>query len=301
MSTFPLNTINKLAKFNLIPDKNRGIINRVMLFTNARDEKNIKEWAAHHLLIGFDYVYIFDHKSKIPIQREFSNFDKRVYVERCELPNKVKIPLMNRAANIAKKFKVDWMIYLDADEFIILNFYENVKQLLNVFKYADQLAVNWVPFGSNNHIQTPDGLILENYTRCDDKLNKHVKSFVRPSQIKSVSSPHFYNIMNPARDITITNRIKQPNSPFNESNIFFNKAHAYVAHYAMQSEETYKKRKVDLPTDDTGAFRGQFNAVDFHKAHNSTENLNPKNKYADRVRRFLQHYEPTKISETSEL
>ena len=36
---------------------------KVALFTNARDEKHIKEWAAHHLLIGFEYIFIFDHKS----------------------------------------------------------------------------------------------------------------------------------------------------------------------------------------------------------------------------------------------
>jgi len=293
MLKFSLSTVNNLAKFNLIPDEKRGIINKVMLFTNARDEKNIKEWAAHHLLIGFDYVYIFDHKSKIPIQSEFTNFDNRVYVERCEIPNKVKLILMSRAANIAKKFNVDWMIYLDADEFLILNCCQNVKQLLNAFKFSDQLAINWLPFGSNNHIKEPDGLILENYTRSDDRLNKHIKSFVRPSQIRSVSSPHFYNIMNPNRDITITNKIKKVNSPFNECNVLFSQALAYIAHYAMQSEETYIKRKIDLPTDHTGEYRGEFNSALFHQSHNSTENLIPKNKYANKVKMFLEHYDQT--------
>ena len=56
-------------------------VKKVMLFTNARDEKHIKEWAAHHLLIGFDYVYIFDHKSAIPLTSEFAGFDARVVVE----------------------------------------------------------------------------------------------------------------------------------------------------------------------------------------------------------------------------
>ena len=32
-----------------------------VLFTNARDESNLKEWCAHHLLLGFDCIYIFDH------------------------------------------------------------------------------------------------------------------------------------------------------------------------------------------------------------------------------------------------
>ena len=98
-----LKTIKNLAKFNEISyEQRKKINNKVMLFTNARDEKNIKEWAAHHLLLGFDLIYIFDHKSKIPLKTVFSNFDQRVQVERCEMPNKIKLNLMNRASKIAK-------------------------------------------------------------------------------------------------------------------------------------------------------------------------------------------------------
>ena len=31
---------------------------KVILFTNARDELKLKEWVAHHLLLGFDFIYI---------------------------------------------------------------------------------------------------------------------------------------------------------------------------------------------------------------------------------------------------
>jgi hypothetical protein len=51
----------------LISSLKRKIVGKTMLFTNARDEKNMKEWVAHHLLLGFDLIYIFDHKSKIPL------------------------------------------------------------------------------------------------------------------------------------------------------------------------------------------------------------------------------------------
>jgi hypothetical protein len=98
--------------------------------------------------------------------------------------------------------------------------------------------------------------------------------------------------MNPARDITITNRLKNPGSALNECNVHFNNALAYIAHYAIQSEETYRKRKIELPTDHTGVYRGQPNSAEIHQSHNSTENLIPKIKYANRVRRFLQHYDP---------
>ena len=120
--------------------------NSIILFTNARDEKNIREWAAHHLLLGFDLVYIFDHKSELPLIDEFENFDTRVTVERFEWESPVKIPLINRAIAIAKQLNAAWMLYLDADEFLILNEFIDVPSLLNAYPYADSLGINWLFF-----------------------------------------------------------------------------------------------------------------------------------------------------------
>ena len=167
-------------------------IRNVFLFTNARDEKNMKEWAAHHLLLGFDMIYIFDHKSKFPLKQDFDQFDKRVIVERCELENPVKMRLMKRAARISHKYGADWMIYLDADEFLILPMFENVKRMLFYHRRADSLAINWLMFGTNGHKADPSGLIIENYTKSDLFLNNHVKTFVRPSQITDAINPHYY-------------------------------------------------------------------------------------------------------------
>ena len=289
MSQFSLTTVNNLGKFHQIPVANRKVIDKVILFTNARDEKNIKEWAAHHLLLGFDLIYIFDHKSKIPLKSHFAGFDNRVFVERCEMQTPIKLPLMMRAAKAAKLLGADWMIYLDADEFIILNYFKTIKAMLYEFYFADQLGINWLCFGTNHHIKEPEGLILENYTRSDATLDQHLKSFVRPSQIVSATNPHFYNIRNAARNVTINKRF-QPPWPFNHCNLEYNKVFAYIAHYIFQSEETYTRRKVNLPTDDVGVFRGKD--PELHQKHNSIENLLPKERYAPRVQKLLAQYDP---------
>ncbi len=262
-------------------------VKKVMLFTNARDEKHIKEWAAHHLLIGFDHVYIFDHKSTIPLTREFTGFDARVVVERCELDVPPKFPLMKRAAEIAANMRADWFIYLDADEFIILNNFKGVKAMLNRYHFADSLALNWLMFGTNNHITEHEGLILENYTRSDEKLNQHVKTFVRPSQVCVAGpvSPHSYYVVNPSRMFAITGE-PMTNSGFNLTRIPFWRSPAFIAHYIYQSEETYKQRKISLPSDDTGTFRAID--ADIHSKHNERSNFIPR-KYAEGVRRFILH------------
>jgi len=273
----------KNLKVNLV--KRNNPVKNVILFTNARDETNIKEWAAHHLLIGFNLIYIFDHKSKTPLKTVFKNFDKRVVIERCELNKPPKLHLMNHAYKIATILKADWFIYLDADEFIVLNKFFGVKQMLNYYKEADSVAINWLLFGSNNHIKDPEGLIIDNYTKSDLNLDQHVKTFVRPSQVINATNPHFYNIYNPTRMFSLEGKCIQNEPCFNNTDTSYLNIPAFIAHYIYQSEETYINRKINLPRDDISGHRNKDNNI--HDKHNNIDNFVVKNKYSSIVNSFL--------------
>jgi hypothetical protein len=275
---------------NLYKPKADRRANKVGLFCNARNEKNIKEWAAHHLLIGFDSIIIFDHKSTDPLSKVFANFDKRVVIIKANLNDgNIKQTLMNNATNIAIQYNLDWFIYLDADEFLILNKqFKGVKHLLNKYTYGDYLAVNWLMFGSNNLIQEPAGLILENYTRSCKMLDQHVKSFVRPNEIKMSDNPHYYHVRNPSKMVGINFNILNPPYCFNKINVPFYNAPAYIAHYVYQSEETYKKRKIDL-VGDNGIIRQDLKK-EIHQLYNDVINLQPQ-KYITQIKEFLNYYD----------
>jgi hypothetical protein len=268
-------------------DQRRKLVGKVILFTNARDEKNIKEWVAHHLILGFDLIYIFDHKSIKPISRELKNFKKGVIVERCEMEGAIKMPLMLRAAKIATTSGADWMLYLDADEFLVLNAFQHVKQMLKYYLMADSLAINWLMFGTNNHKNEPEyGLILENYTKSDSLIDKHVKTFVRPSQVVDAITPHYFVIVNPSRMVSLNMKPMVNSKSFNEWSIEYNKCPAFIAHYVYQSEESYINRKINLPRDDNSLYREIEENI--HGKHNSTENELVKNKYAHGINLLLE-------------
>jgi hypothetical protein len=274
--------------------KKQQINIHVALFTNARNEKHIKEWVAHHLLIGFELIVIFDHKSIKPLNKEFKHFDKRVkIINASNFENGIKMPLMNLAASISQKYNIKWMIYLDCDEFLILNDkFIGVKDFLNNYNYASSIGINWLMFGSNNLIKDPNGLILDNYTKSDLLLNMHVKSFVRPSEIINATNPHFYNIKNTLKMYGTNNKILLGNKAFNENPIPYYDAPAYIAHYCIQSEETYINRKVIIPADDTGNKRVfNINSIkSIHTHHNNNDNLQPKTKYSENIKKFLLKY-----------
>ena len=254
---------------------------KVFLFTNARNEKHIKEWAFHHLLIGFDHIFIFDHKSAPPIVP----FDRNVTIVRCNMPNPVKIYLMNEALKIAKMYKVDWFIYLDSDEFIILNDFKGVKEMLQKYHHAHSLALKWLMFGTNHHIQEPEGLIFDNYTKSEKKLDQHVKTFVRPNQVIRSVNPHYYSMKNSNKLFNLNNQLMDPHTlAFNPIHCEYSKVPAYIAHYIYQSQETYINRKIKLPTDDTGIIRSLDKEI--HNRYNDIENNDPKNKYSKRLHRL---------------
>jgi len=285
-------------------------IGKIILFTNSRDEKNMKEWVAHHLLIGFDEIYIYDHKSIIPLTGQFDNFNKeyeKVFVKRCELDGAIKDILIKKAAETAIILKADWMIYLDADEFFVINAdkINNIKELLKIYKNADSVSFNWLVFGSNYHKNEPLGLIIDNYTRSEIKLNEHLKTFIRPNQFL-IPNAHRSEIINPDKAFhgngTNLNRVRpiyKENKHFINP-IDYNLSLAYIAHYCIQSEETYLNRKIKLPRDDRGVFRDKnvtisnikiTNEHNIHSEFNDIINTSVRDKYSENIKNYLSSIE----------
>jgi hypothetical protein len=142
-------------------------------------------------------------------------------------------------------------------------------------------------FGSNNFIEEPNGLILENYKKSSKNLDQHLKTFVRPEEVINSTSPHFYNMKNPSKILGINFKQIQPLYCFNNINLPYYKVPAYIAHYVYQSEETYKKRKINLRGDD-GSVRGDM-GKDIHNHYNDIINLQPQ-KYIKQIKEFLKYY-----------
>ena len=274
--------------------------NKVALFTNARDEPHIKEWAAHHLLLGFDHIFITDHLSIHPLTQVFNNFDPRIVINTCNMKTNIKLHLMDEAITTAKKYNVDWFIYLDADEFIVFNDkvtnITTIKGFLSLYNgAADMIAVNWLFFGSNYLDYEPDS-ILGSYTKSETHINNHVKSFVRPNEALYAGSPHVYTIKNFDNFYAFNGKIGKK-TLFNECIIPFENCPIYIAHYVNQSKESFIKRKVIKPRDDTGGYRTEVdkNLVEnIHEQHNNIDNFKPKELYHEKVQKFLKEKEKEK-------
>ena len=193
------------------------------------------------------------------------------------------------------------MLYLDADEFLVINNDKitNVKQLLSHYQYADAVSCNWLLFGSNFHIKEPDGLIIDNYIRSETTLSDTLKTFIRPSQFVT-PDPHRPLIKFPNKAYHVNGRQLKNDADnyFYKNRINFEKAQVFIAHYVVQSEETYIRRKLNLPNDDRGEFRNNIitwvvdnssNIDNLDKLHNDTINTLVKIRYSEKIKNYLEN------------
>jgi hypothetical protein len=194
---------------------------------------------------------------------------------------------MGKAKDIAVRDSYDWMLYLDADEFLVLNNYNTVHELIDTYKNVNQIGFNWIMFGSNNLDKEPNGMILENYILCANTMQSQMKTFVKPKSILACNNPHFYVTNNMDISVNGITRMKLNNE---ETALYPlpNKNHTnvpvYIAHYVFQCYDIYLSRKIKLPRDDTnGSMYRQVKSKELiHKHYNDIINVEVRDKYSEK-------------------
>lgn len=256
---------------------------KIILFTNARDETHIKEWVAHHLNLGFDHIFIFDHKSVIPIQSQFKP-NINLTIRKIDGTGNIKGPCMENAINYAKNKQYDWMMYLDADEFLVLNSYKSIQDIINANPTCNQICFNWIMFGSNHLTNDPEGMILENYIRCSSKINQHVKSIVKVSAVSGVYNAHIFRTNDITNSINCYNSTKvKHHEPwfFRIEDKDYTELPAYIAHYIYQSYSIYKKRRTARQRDDGTVYRVSYTEEELHQLENDIINISVRDLYCE--------------------
>ena len=266
---------------------------KTILFTNARNEDNIIEWVTHHLRIGFSKIFIIDHKSIDPIYTKLKNHTidmSRINVVRMNKDNIVKTDLMMNALQYSLKYNYDWLLYLDCDEFLVLNADENITSFFAKYRQYDQVGINWLLFGSNYRDKrlNPEESIIKTYKRSNKRLDMHIKSCIHLRKAKyfnyriRVNNPHYFIINNQDYTSSVNVNYKKydrrvPYSLLTEEDYIT--VPAFIAHYYSQSYENYITRKILVPKDDDGKYRNKIKQDVFHKMYNDIMNEHVSMKY----------------------
>lgn len=206
-----------------------------------KDEDDIEEFIIYNVILGATQIYIYDNESQIPIKdRLLHNYFFKKYCTVINFPGKCQ--QLKAYNHCIKKYGKDihWLAVLDGDEYIVPKTSFKLTDLLKEHDDKDAIAINWVIFGTSLHNIRKNGFVVDNYRRCENKQDRHVKTICKPNKVDSFPNPH-YPIMKKGclcKDIKGNNML--PSSPaFNEN---FTADVVQINHYTFKSLEECNKK-----------------------------------------------------------
>ena len=151
----------------------------------------LAEWALFHRMIGFDRIVVYENDSDDSTPEILDRLKRAgVIDEHVGWSNIPASPQFTAYVDATRKCRTDWIMFLDADEFLNIKSRAPVNDFLaSVARDVSCVAVNWRIFGSSGQTTFARGLVLERFTRAaapHHAVNRHVKSFFRPRYAASV-------------------------------------------------------------------------------------------------------------------
>ena len=218
----------------------------------------LTEWVAFHYLMGFRNFYIYLHKCTDNSTDIIQELSKKFNIQCFVIPDDTFRPQLVSYQHAYKEFRhqVDWMAFIDGNEFLFPTQAENLSSVLEKYSYEKMsaLGVWWSCFGSVGHIQEPEGLIIENYQRRPPEKfpdNSHIKSIVMGHQGSHFSvgpNAHIFNTIHGTKD----ENLRDIDGGF-MPNLTPTYDHIRINHYVYQSYQYFKEFKQNSGAADAGA------------------------------------------------
>ncbi len=164
---------------------------RTCVVTCMRNEGQfLLEWVAYYRALGFDEIIVLtndcDDGTDAMLDRLDSIGDVTHIVNTCEAGESPQVAGMRRALKHPKVRGCDWMLHVDADEFLRIDHGAGqIQDLLAAMpEHTDLIALAWLPFGNDGQIEWTGGNVLELNTRCQDEFDNggFHKSLFRPNK-----------------------------------------------------------------------------------------------------------------------
>lgn len=173
-----------------------------------KDEQDyVLEWLRHHIAVGVDKFFIYDHGSVPSLQKTIDSFaeNKHLDIVRIEGSDfwtevrsgkRIQSPQIwayNQCLKRAKTSGVKFLGFIDVDEFIVLQEpqVDEIQAVLTDFEHYGGLVVNWRVFGSSQHQEKPPGGVLKNYDDCiprTEQESRFIKTIAVVEHTQKVST-----------------------------------------------------------------------------------------------------------------
>lgn len=164
-------------------------------FICKNEGKYLVELIAYYAALGFDKIVVYDNGSSDESQRLLPALKARFGIEiRPWIVSRNVSPQISAYEHAIRNCRAEWMLFVDADEFLVLHSHETINEFLAQFdsrRDVSLIGFNWRIFG-DSFLNDNDGRpVIERLTYASHQefsVNHHIKSIFRlRSQIGSVN------------------------------------------------------------------------------------------------------------------
>jgi hypothetical protein len=162
-----------------------------VMFSRCLNEKRfIREWIAHHLILGIDHFYIYDNGSSDGTLDELAPLVEAGILTLISWPQRPASPSCDRHFFQTFGHDAAWVARFDIDEFLVLEDGLSLRELLRINARYPAIAIPCRRFGSSYHRTIPNGLVREHFVRAEAHLDGHVKVIANPKEARRYRNPH---------------------------------------------------------------------------------------------------------------
>lgn len=216
------------------------------------------EWIAHHRLVGVERFFIVDDRSddgsrELLAAMETSGLVSLLRTETAT-GKKPQIPAY-RALLEAFRSEVEWMAFIDIDEYIWpTGSHRQISEFLSLLP-ADigAVALNWATFGSSRQLAYDQRPTPERFTwhaQFNNPVNHNIKTVARTASARDFTCPHNVTIDPASRHVHTDLSPKAPMGPNGRPDKLLHCLSESVCwsqfrlnHYVIRSWEEFQNKK----------------------------------------------------------
>jgi glycosyltransferase involved in cell wall biosynthesis len=155
------------------------------------------EWIAYHRALGFDEIIVYENRSTDNSAELLENVAKAGIIDhRPWLAGATESPQISAYRDALGKTTAEWILFIDADEFLVLHRHDSVNAFLAGFDDRPEVTTigcNWRLFG-DSHLSESDGrLLIDRFNHAAEVEypgNRHLKSFTRVRGLGNIVNMH---------------------------------------------------------------------------------------------------------------
>lgn len=219
----------------------------------VKDEgRYLAEWMAFHFLQGFTRFYIYDNESKDNTREVIFDTTKKLgcFTMVHDWPGVARQPAACRHFIKVHKKEVDWVAFIDIDEFLFSPTGESVMNVIEGFSFkrgVSAVAAKWVLYGTSHEQFYRPKPVLERFTMREDKVDKHCKSICRTEHLITTSNNvHTFKVSGDV--VNESGKVLPQHYALTD---FGSADYLRINHYHTKSREEYKGKcsrfRADIP------------------------------------------------------